>query len=415
MNAISRASVLVSMVLVATTGPVVAQQERSIADLMKKVTPCVYRVEVHGETAYTDVFSGKTATRSFGPSVGAGFALKVAHRPLGPDPWRSEKHDGCVVETIGYVITNSHVVCPSGRRLAAPPKIRLHNEAARFTFDGELVGHDPLSDLAVIKVTKRSLTNLTSFLAADQLFEHKTGRLKALDFAVADQVRRNESVVAVGFGRDLAGRIVAPKGLVIVLNRCGLDGQYSDLIQTDASIHPGNNGGPLVNLRGEVVGVNTVHQLSKKEATPGVHVARSSRTALSLIERILYEGKVDRPMFGIMEFPNQIRESQVQSLSVEPGAMILMTLPTMPAHCAGLKRGDVIVEVNKQPVTSLGDLHNVLGLLPRADTYSIGYWRYAPEVVDALIKGQDQLSSQEALDQAVRAKKYVVVRIERLK
>ncbi len=448
MNRTCRMFALILVFTVVAVAQVTAQQERSLPDLVEKVAPCVYRVEVRGKTLHSDLsiksaqVSFTTVNKSFGPNVGTGFTIRVKADPLRPDPWRSTKIGGRVVETIGYVVTNSHVVCPKGATFASPPEIRLRNEAADMTFEGELVGRDPWSDLAVIKVTRQSVTNLTAFMAADQLFEQKTGRLKALAFDTSSQLRVGESVVAVGFGYDLQGSPSVSKGIVGALNRRFLDGMFSDLIQMDAGINPGNSGGPLLNLRGEVVGVNTYTQVGVSEvrmnvktlnnlleqakqnksdavltlrgiadASQGLNFARSSRTAAPLIERLIHEGKIARPYFGMLESSRSIRPDQVRSLGVDQGVLVLSVFPGGAADKAGLRRGDVIVSVNNQPVRAFGDWNNLLALLPAAPTYTIGAWRYGPPVADALVRGSDRLAIPGSLGDLARQREFKLVKM----
>ncbi len=268
----------------------------------------------------------------------------------------------------------------------------------------------------------------------------QTARMDAA--GAADKVRVGESVVAFGFGNDLDGMPSVPRGNVGAMKRTHAGGLFSDLIQTDASINPGNSGGPLLNMRGGAIGVNTYTKLGPSEmeihakvlndfskqdkdqggdgmlrikgvadASQGLNFARSSRTAAPLVERLIHEGKVARPWFGIVESPHVLQRDQLRDLGVEQGVVVTMVLPGGSGEKAGLRRGDVIVSVNSHAVASFGDWMNILGTLPASRTYAIGYWRHSPAVANAIIKGQSDFTESSGASAKDRQRDYKLVEV----
>ncbi len=233
----------------------------------------------------------------------------------------------------GYVLTNHHVIDRA-------VEISVNLQDGR-TLKAELVGSDPESDVAVIKVETNDLVELP---VAD------SSRLRVGDF-----------VVAIGNPFGLGQTVTS--GIVSALSRSGLGIEgYEDFIQTDASINPGNSGGALVNLRGELVGINTAI-LSKSGGNVGIGFAIPINMAGEIMAQLIKHGEVRRGHLGVEAQDLTPDLAAAFGLSDRSGAVVTRVHPGTPGERAGLRPGDVLVEVNGRPVRDSADIRNVVGLL----------------------------------------------------
>ena len=208
--------------------------------------------------------------------------------------------------------------------------------------EAKLVGTDPDTDIAVLQV---KADNLTAVSAAD------SDRLQVGDF-----------VVAIGNPFGLGKTVTS--GIVSALGRSGLGIEsYEDFIQTDASINPGNSGGALVNLRGDLVGINTAI-IGPSGGSIGIGFAIPINMAKKIMDQLIEYGEVRRGRLGVGA--QDLTPELAQSFGIEKhkGAVITQVVEDSPADKAGLKVGDVLIAVNKRPLRNTLDLHNVIGLLP---------------------------------------------------
>ena len=237
---------------------------------------------------------------------------------------------GVIVSRDGVVVTNNHVIDQT-REI----RIKLHDGRE---LDAEVVGTDPKADVAVLRIAS------------------PPAGLQPLPFGDSDQLRLGDVVLAVGnpFG---VGQTVT-MGIVSGLGRGGMGlVDYEDFIQTDAAINPGNSGGALVNMRGELVGINTAI-LSRTGGYQGVGFAIPSNMARPLTDSLLAHGKVVRGFLGvsIQELDRDLASGL--GLSVDRGALVSDVTAKSPAARAGLRRGDVIVELDGAPIGSTRALRN---------------------------------------------------------
>lgn len=238
---------------------------------------------------------------------------------------------GFIFTPDGFILTNSHVVhgakrievtISDGRKCAA-----------------DLIGDDPDTDLAVIRIN------------APNLVPVKLGE--------AQNIRVGQLVVAIGNPYGFQYSVTA--GVVSALGR-SLRAQsgrlMDDVIQTDAALNPGNSGGPLVNSRGEVVGVNTAMILPAQ----GICFATSIDTAKFVASRLIRDGKVSRSYIGLagQNVPLPRRIVRYYNLAVESGILIVSFEDNSPARNAGLREGDIIIGFDDQPTTGIDDLHKLL-------------------------------------------------------
>ncbi len=250
---------------------------------------------------------------------------------------------GFVVGADGYIITNNHVITTTAGRIANSVRVTLSDGSV---VTATVIGADAKSDLAVIKIEKSGL--------------------KALTFADLDNVVIGQDVVAIGYALDLTGgegpSYSVTRGIVSQKNRGITEGNTTILgaIQTDAAINHGNSGGPLLNMFGEVVGINTA--LAPDPSTggiaSGIGFAVGSDVAKAVFEKLQATGKVNRGFLGISGF-EALRPAKATELNLPQGTTGLLlgnVSATDPAGTAGLKAKDVITKLGNTSISSEADL-----------------------------------------------------------
>lgn len=245
----------------------------------------------------------------------------------------------------GYILTNHHVV-------GEADEIQVSLIDGRM-LDAEIVGSDSATDIALIKVE------------ADDLTEMPIGD--------SNDVRVGDFVIAIGNPYGLTHTVTS--GIVSALGRTGIsrDG-YEDFIQTDASINPGNSGGALVNMSGELIGINSVI-ISRSGGNVGIGFAVPTEIASSIMGQILDFGEIRRGLLGVNIQTIDAEAANTLDIEVDGGALITRVFPESAAEKAGLEVGDIIVAVNDKKVTSAAELRNTIGLLRSGDNVGIRYLR----------------------------------------
>ena len=257
---------------------------------------------------------------------------------------------GFVIDPAGIVVTNNHVIADADEITV------IFNDGSRLK--AEVIGRDQKTDLALLSVKSPK-------------------PLKAVKFADSDKVRLGEWVIAIGNPFSLGGTVTA--GIVSARNRDINSGPYDNYIQTDAAINRGNSGGPLFNLDGEVVGVNTAI-ISPSGGSIGIGFAVPSKTVMAVIEQLRQFKEVRRGWLGVKI--QQVTDEIAESLGVKPtrGALVAGVDDKGPAKPAGIEPGDVIVKFDGKDIKEMRDLPRIV-----ADT-PVGK---AVEVV-VIRKGQEQ-------------------------
>jgi serine protease Do len=257
---------------------------------------------------------------------------------FGPDPRRQAPSQGLgsgvIVTADGVVLTNHHVI-----EGAADIRVQTHDGR---TFEAELVGSDQATDLAVLRL--RDATSLA-----------------ALPFADSDGVRPGQLVLAIGNPFGLSGSVSMGIVSAVGRTRMGIT-DYEDFIQTDAAINPGNSGGALVNMQGELIGINTAI-LSRNGGYQGVGFAIPARMASHVLERLVRDGRVVRGWLGVGI--QDLTPELARGLGTDVGAGVVLSdvQPGSPAAAAGLQRGDVVTHIDGQPVSGADALRHRVALL----------------------------------------------------
>ena len=290
---------------------------------------------------FFDRFFGGPGGQGQGPDGGPG---EMRERSLG---------SGVIVDPKGYIITNNHVV-----EKADHIKVKLMNDPATVTYNATVVGTDRETDLAVIKIDAKN-------------------PLPAAKLGNSDGMQVGDWVMAIGspFGLEetVTAGIVSAKGRNIVPNR-----QFESFIQTDAAINPGNSGGPLVNMNGEVIGINTAIYTSGG-GYQGVGFAMPSNTVVSVYNQLIGPGhKVSRGSIGV-EFNAVPNPAVARVYGVNSGVTIAHVTPNGPADKAGLKTGDTIVSVNGKQVKTGDELVSEISALKPGTSAKLGYIRSGKE------------------------------------
>lgn len=258
---------------------------------------------------------------------------------------------GIILQSDGYVLTNNHLVDGAGAII-----ITLHNGES---YPARLIGGDPNPDVAVVKID------------ASGLQPARAGSSAGLQVG--------QDVIAIGHALALPGGPTVSKGVISALGRSiesGLQDTFVDLIQTDAAINPGNSGGPLVNARGEVIGINTAGLAPARQGGgQGINFAINIDDAMSVSEQLIRQGYVNRGFLGISPLNlTPVIANQI-GVPVNEGIVIARVAEGSRASTAGLQGGDVIVAMDGRPIRNTGDLSKFLIDNPPGRRISVSLYR----------------------------------------
>src|SRR5499427_7534017 len=337
--------------LPAAMPPVITESVPTLAPMIRKVSPAVVNIATRGTIR-------ERGTQN--PLLDDPFFRRFFDVPpdTGPHarPFQSAGSGVVFDARSGYIVTNAHVV-------------ENANDITVTLQDGrdlkaEIIGSDAPSDVAVLRVKPDGLT---------QIPLGDSAKMEVGDFVVA-------------IGNPFGLQHTVTSGIISGLSRSGInpDG-YEDFIQTDASINPGNSGGALVNLHGELIGINTAI-LSRSGGNIGIGFAIPVNMAHSVMDQLIKYGSVKRGQLGVSMYTVTPDIAHSLGLPNATGALVSQVVDGSPAEKAGIHTGDVITSVNGQQVKSNSELRNSIGLLRVGDKVDIGLLREGkPQHVTAII------------------------------
>jgi len=307
----------------------------SLAPMLEKVLPAVVSVHVEGMQKPEQQQIPEQLKRFFGQNGRPGEEQKQPFEGLA---------SGVIIDAAkGYVLTNNHVV-------SGADKIKVQLSDGR-EFDAKLIGDDEQTDIALIQLIDAK--NLTQVSIAD------SDRLKVGDFAVA-------------IGNPFGLGQTATSGIVSALGRSGLNLEgLENFIQTDAAINQGNSGGALVNLNGELIGLNTAI-LSSAGGNIGIGFAIPGNMAMNLADQLIKFGEVKRGQLGIKGTEMTADMAKAFNVDVQRGAFVNEVLPDSAAAKAGIKAGDIITSVDGKAVNNFAELRVKIGTTPPGQDVKIG-------------------------------------------
>ena len=334
--------------------PAIADGEAvpSLAPLVDRVSPAVVNIRVSQTIMRGSPYGDDPFRRFFGLPEAPSGSREVA-----------SAGSGVIVDAErGFILTNHHVV-------ADADKIQISLIDGEI-LDAEVVGSDAATDIALIKVE------------ADGLVDMPIGD--------SDVVRVGDFVIAIGNPFGLGHTVTS--GIVSALSRTGISRNgYEDFIQTDASINPGNSGGALVNMRGELVGINSAI-ISRTGGNVGIGFAVPTEIASSIMRQILDFGEVRRGLLGVTIQAIDAEVAEALNAAVDRGALITEVVPGSAAEESGLQVDDIIIGIDDKKITDASELRNTIGLMGSGESVHIEYIRNGDTRSTTAKLGQQQVA-----------------------
>ena len=312
-------------------------------EIAKKQNPAVVNVSTKSKAPAPSARAPRRAPRRPGPGTPPDQYKEFFDRFFGDKGKKKPSRgmgSGFFIDAEGYLLTNHHVVDGADEITVT---LREHNDKTEKEYTAELVGKDSKTDIALLKV-KRDNGDNTKF--------------PFLEMGDSDRLEVGEWVVAIGNPFGLSHTVTV--GVVSAKNRVIGAGPYDEYIQTDASINPGNSGGPLMNIKGQVIGINTAIISGNSGGNVGIGFAMPINIAKGILADLKSKGSVTRGWLGVMI--QKITPDLAKSFGLKDseGALVGDVIPNSPASRAGILRGDVIVKFNGQVVKTMEELPKIV-------------------------------------------------------
>ncbi len=336
-----KGTVIIAMLVVAVAAMVFAgcfslgaDEDENLENLGEGIPAASSRIDSKGWEKASDARNTPVvrAARAVGPAV-VGITNKAVARDWFNNQFEIEQGvgSGVIFRADGYIVTNNHVI--------AGAKEIIVSLADGRSVSGELIGTDEITDLAVVKIDADNLT--------------------AAEFGDSNDIMVGEPAIAIGnpLGLEFQGSVTA--GVISALNRTlNLNDRQFKLIQTDAAINPGNSGGALVNADGLVIGINSAKLAAN--GVEGMGFAIPINTVRDIVAELMEKGRVIRPWLGVGVFDKETAARQGYRLNADAGVYVEHVDKNGSAGAAGIRRGDIILEIAGKPVNTVGELRSAV-------------------------------------------------------
>ena len=268
---------------------------------------------------------------------------------------------GFIIDEKGIVVTNNHVI-----EGAEDIVVQVNGEKK---FNAKVIGADPLSDIAVLKIESKE-------------------KFLPVRFGDSDKARIGDWVIAIGNPFGLGGTVTS--GIISARNRSIGLSRYEDYIQTDASINSGNSGGPLFDMNGDVIGINTA--ILGRSGNVGIGFSIPSNSAKIVIDQLIEFGETKRGWLGvrIQDVTKEIAE--VEKLDEPRGALVASVAPNSPSEKAGVKSGDIILEFNGEKINQMKELPIIVARTEVGKKVKVKIWRNKKEIIKTITLGRLETS-----------------------
>ena len=347
----------------------------SFADLAEKLIPSVVNIS----TTQTITTNANPFPFQFPP----GSPFEDMFKDFGTPQQRkaSALGSGFIIDAKGIVITNNHVI-----QGAEDIIVRVDGEKE---FEAQVIGADPLSDIAVLQIKSKQ-------------------KFIPVKFGNSDKSRIGDWVLAIGNPFGLGGTVTS--GIISARNRSIGLSRYEDFIQTDASINVGNSGGPLFNMDGDVIGINTA--ILGQSGSIGIGFAIPSNSAKRVIDQLIKYGETKRGWLGVRIQVVTKEIADVEKLDKPRGALVASVAENSPSYKAGIKAGDIILEFNGILIKEMKELPKIVAQTEVGKNVEVKVWRNGKEIIKKIKLGRLETSEDF---KAKKPKKIEDTEIETLK
>ena len=328
----------------------------SFADLAEKLMPSVVNISTT-QTVVTR--SNPFPNFQFPPGSPFGDMFKEFGTPQ--ERQSSALGSGFIIDEKGILVTNNHVI-----EGAEDIVVQVNGEKK---FKAKVIGADPLSDIAVLKIESKE-------------------KFLPVRFGDSDKARIGDWVIAIGNPFGLGGTVTS--GIISARNRSIGLSRYEDYIQTDASINSGNSGGPLFDMNGDVIGINTA--ILGRSGNVGIGFSIPSNSAKIVIDQLIEFGETKRGWLGvrIQDVTKEIAE--VEKLDEPRGALVASVAPNSPSEKAGVKSGDIILEFNGEKIKQMKELPIIVARTEVGKKVKVKIWRNKKEIIKTITLGRLETS-----------------------
>ena len=348
----------------------------SFADLAEKLMPSVVNIST--------TTSIKTQSNPFPFQFPPGSPFEDMFKEFGTPQERqsSALGSGFIIDEDGIVITNNHVISDAKDII-----VRVNGDKE---YEAKVVGADPLSDIAVLQLETKE-------------------KFKPVKFGDSDKARIGDWVIAIGNPFGLGGTVTS--GIISARNRSIGLSRYEDYIQTDASINSGNSGGPLFDMNGDVIGINTA--ILGRNGSIGIGFSIPSNSAKIVIDQLIEFGETKRGWLGvrIQDVTKEIAE--VEKLDEPRGALVASVADGSPSDKAGVKAGDIILEFNGEKIKEMKQLPLIVARTEVGKKVKVKIWRNKKEITKVITLGR--LETSEDFKVSDKSKSQEIIEIENLK